>query len=232
MTWTNDTSTAQEIAVDRAWEALNNALDRRVPVSVQMRVTACVADTLSFVTLVRNLAAAEIGRSDVSDDRMEEWNRSDKRRAPRTEWDRHLSFQFAAAVKAMYYFIRALQDSIYAALLEATGHRAGAYSSMHDCAKNAANPIHALISEALPDYFAWFAELRAVRNKMKIGASTAFGYRGRRGAKDVRLTLQEVDDAKRHVSQGREVSLVDIERCLTQTETLLRWSAEHITAAA
>jgi hypothetical protein len=232
MTWTNETSAPEDIAVDRAWDALNRVLDRRVRVSVQMRVTACVADTLSFVTLVRSLAAGEISRSDVRDEQMDKWNLSDKRTAPRAEWDKHFSFQFAAAVKATYYFIRALQDSIYAALLEATGHRAGAYSSMQDCAKNAENPIHSLINQALPDYFAWFAELRAVRNQMKIGASTAFGYRGVKGAKDVRLILQDVNDAKRHVSQGRELSLVDIERCLTQTEALLRWSTEHITAAA
>jgi hypothetical protein len=232
MTWTNNTSTAEDIAVDRAWDALNSALDRRVRVSLQMRVTACVADTLSMVTLVRRLAVGEIGRSAARVMRMEEWNQSDKRTAPKTEWDAHLSFQLAAAMKATYYFIRALQDSIYAALLEATGRRAGGYSSMQDCAKNAENPIHALIAEALPDYFAWFADLRAVRNKMKIGASTAFGYRGRKGTEDVRLILQEVDDAKRYVSPGREVSLVDIEMCLTQTEALLRWSSEHVTAAA
>jgi hypothetical protein len=41
-----------------------------------------------------------------------------------------MSFQFAAALKAMYYFLRALQDAVYAALLEATGSRAGRYSSM------------------------------------------------------------------------------------------------------
>lgn len=63
---------------------------------------------------------------------MAEWLRSDKRKAPTSQWDSHLSFQFAAGVKATYYFVRALQDAVYAALLESTDQRAGAYTSMQN----------------------------------------------------------------------------------------------------
>lgn len=229
MTWTTETSPPEDIALERAGDALNMALDRRVRVSVQMRVTACVRDTLSFVTLLRNLEAAEISRSDTLDAQIAKWQESDKRRAPEGEWDSQLSFQFAAAVKATYYFVRALQDSVYAALLESTGQSAGAYSSMQKCATNAGNPIRHLINEALPDYFDWFADLRGIRNQMKLGISTAFGFRG---DKQVRVILQEIDDAKRHVSQGRELSLVDIERSLMQSAGLLQWAAEYVTSLA
>jgi hypothetical protein len=226
MTWTSKTSSPEDTALENAWDELNQALDRRVPVSIQMRVTACVADTLTFVTLLRSLEADEISRSDALEEKMEEWAASDKRRAPTAEWDSHSSFQFVAAVKATYYFVRALQDAVYAALLEASGQRAGAYPSMYNCAKNARNPIHVLIEQAIPDYFTWFADFRAVRNQLKLGASTAFGYQGGRGAKQVQLILQEIDDSKRHVSQGREISLVDIENCLTQSRRLMKWAAE------
>ena len=179
-----------------------------------MRVTACVRDALSFMTLLRELEAGEVGRSE-------------KQMAAVAEWDSHLSFQFAAAVKAMYYFVRALQDAVYAALLEATGQHAGAYSSMQDCAKKAANPIRPLIQRALPDYFAWFAEFRDIRNDMKLGASTAFGFRGG-AAKQVRIILRDIDDAKRYVSNGRELSLVDTDRCLTHSAQLLQFVADYI----
>ena len=218
MTWTTENSPPEEVALERAWDALNQALDRRVRVSVQMRVTACVRDALSFMTLLRELEAGEVGRSE--------------KQMAVVEWDSHLSFQFAAAVKAMYYFVRALQDAAYAALLEATGRHAGAYSSMQDCAKKAANPIRPLIERALPDYFAWFAEFRDIRNDMKLGASTAFGFRGGAGSKRVRIILQDVDDAKRYVSNGRELSLVDTDRCLTHSAQLLQFVADYISHPA
>ena len=89
MTWTTENSPSEEIALDRAADALNQALDRRVPVSVQMRVTACVRDALSFMTLLRQLEADEIGRSE-------------KRVNGIPHWDSQMSFQFAAGMKAMY----------------------------------------------------------------------------------------------------------------------------------
>src|SRR5436309_9187154 len=113
--WTNDQSPAEERAFERAADALNQALDRRVRVSIQMRVTACVQDTLGFVPVLRELQADQVLRY--------------KRRLndPRADWDSRRSFGFAAAVKATFYFARALQDAVYAALLEASGLTAGPY---------------------------------------------------------------------------------------------------------
>jgi len=232
MTWTNETSPPEDATLERALSAVNMALDHRVRLSTQMRVTACVQDILSFSTLLRSLAAAEVRRAEVRDEEIAEWQRSDKRMAPRGEWDSRLSFQFAAAVKAIFYFVRALQDAAYAALLEASGSKAGPYSSMNDCAKKESNPIRPLIDQALPDYFAWFTELRDIRNQMKLGLSTAFGFRGSAGEMDVRIILQQPDDKARHVSSGRELTLSDIERCLTMSARLLQWTAEYLAPAA
>jgi hypothetical protein len=113
-------------------------------------------------------------------------------------------------------------------LLEAKGYRAGAYSSMHACATKAGNPIRPLIEQALPDYFEWFADFRDIRNHMKLGAWTAFGFRGSVGSTQMRVILQNVDDAKRYVSSGRESSLVDVSRCLTQSARLLQFAADVI----
>jgi hypothetical protein len=215
MTWTTETSPPEEVALERAWDAVNQALDRRVRVSIQMRVTACVFDALSFMTLLRELEAGEVARFEKD--------------APgATAWESQLSFQFAAAFKAMYYFVRALQDAAYAALLEASGRRAGAYSSMQDCVKKTANPIRSLIEQALPNYFAWFTAFRDVRNDMKLGASTAFHFRGGASSKEMRVILQKVDDAKRYVSHGRELSLVDMEECLMHSAQLLQFVADYV----
>ena len=168
------------MALERAWDELNWALDRRVRVSMQMRVTARVHDLLTFVTLLRSLELEELRRRDEFDAQVD------------AKWDTHSSFQFSAAVKATYYVVRALQDAVYAALLEASGRRAGGYSSMYACAKNDRNPIHLLIAAALPEYFVWFFELRDIRNKLKLGVSSSFNYIGAPGAKRLRLAVQDV----------------------------------------
>lgn len=228
MTWTNPASTPEDVALDKAWDELNRMLDRRVRVSVQMRVSACVHDLLTFITLLRRLEADELRRSDDYEARMSDWERSDKRTAPKAEWDKHSALQFASAVKATYYFVRSLQDAVYAALLEANGNRASGYSSMHQCAKNERNPLHALIVAALPDYFGWFSEVRDIRNKLKVGVSTSFNYRGVPGATQLQLVMQEIDDQRRHVSGGRAISLADIEACVVQSTRLVQWAASHV----
>jgi hypothetical protein len=229
MAWTSEESAPVDLALDRAWDALNGVLDHRVPLSVQMRVTVSVHDLLCFVTLLRSLERAEVARSTVLEAKREEWSaRGDWRKGPPPDWDSHRSFQFAAALKAAFYFVRALQDSVYAALLEATGQHSGHYASMQSCATRPTNPIRGLIELALPDYFVWFAELRALRNQMKLGLSTAFSYRGAGAQTEVCLIVQEIDNGRRNVSNGRHVSLVDIERCLSQSTRLLEWVAAHV----
>jgi hypothetical protein len=110
------------VAFERAWRALNEALGRRVRVSVQMRVTACVFDSLGFVTLLRDLEAAEIARSE-------------KRVNGVPSWDSHKSFQFGLRSRpctSSFERCRILCTS-RCLKLEATGHRAGTHSSMQDC---------------------------------------------------------------------------------------------------
>ena len=218
MSWTTDKSPTEDVAFERAWGALNEALDRRVRVSVQMRITACVFDALGFVTLLRDLEAAEIARSEKLVNAVRYW-----------EWDKQKSFQFAAALKAMYYFLRALQDSVYVALVEATsGSPAKARLSMQRATK-ANDSVKPLIEQALPEYFAWFADFRNIRNRMKLGASTAFVFRGTvAGSTETRVILQNVDDVRRHVTSGRELSLDDVASGLMQSSRLMQFAADHV----
>jgi hypothetical protein len=121
-----------------------------------------------------------------------------------------------------------LQDATYAALLEATGNRPGAYSSMQRCAKNADNPFRPLIDNALPEYFVWFADLRALRNEMKLGVSTSFEFRGAADAREMFVILQVVNHDRRHVTGGRKLSLADVEKSLSHSAQLLNWAAAYV----
>jgi len=218
MTWTTDASRPEEIALERAWASLNSALDHRVRVSVQMRVTACVFDALSFITVLREMEARELQQSGGL--------------VRGARWDSRLSFQFAASLKAMYYFIRALQDAVYAALLEGLGNPAGAHASMQTCLKKPSNPVRILIHEALPSYFDWFADFRSIRNRMKVGLSTAFSVRGDQDQRQARLLLQEIDDAKRHVTTGQELGVLDVDKCLKQSAELLQFASDRMSRMA
>jgi hypothetical protein len=95
-------------------------------------------------------------------------------------------------------------------------------------ATRANNPVKPLIEQALPEYFAWFADFRDIRNRMKLGASTAFGFRSNVGSTEVRVILQNIDDAKRYVSQGRELSLDDVASCLAHSSRLMQFAADYV----
>jgi hypothetical protein len=95
-------------------------------------------------------------------------------------------------------------------------------------ATRANNPVKPLIEQALPEYFAWFADFRDIRNRMKLGASTAFGFRANVGSTEVRVILQNIDDANRYVSQGRELSLDDVASCLVHSSRLMQFAADYV----
>jgi len=232
MPWVNEHSSPSELRLDNAWDALNMILDRRVPLAVQMRLTACVHDALCHATLLRELERNEIDRANALHVAREEWAAGDPRKGPPPHWDSHYSFQFAAALKATFYFIRSLHDAVYSALLDGTGGNSGRYSSMHDCARNARNPLHPHIEKALPGYFEWFAGCRNLRNEMKVGVSTSFHFRGLGASTKVAAVLPVIDSVKREVSGGREVSLLDVDRAFDESSRLLEWTAAYLASTA
>jgi hypothetical protein len=194
-----------------------------------MRVTACVRNVLTFAPLLRSQLADEMKRQDLFTEQQDSWARTDRMRAP-ARWNSHGSFQFAATLQGMYYFVRSLQDAVYRALLEANGQRAGDHTSMGDCAKNRDSLLHPVIDTGLPGYFDWFGEMRDLRNQMKIGLSNSFHVEGQ-PVKQVHLTVQTIDDEQRHVGLGRGISMADIDECLEQSARLLDWSASHVSRA-
>jgi len=205
----NELSAPNEVLLYHAWHGLNQLLDKRVPVSLQIRLTACVTDVITFMPLLRQLESEEASRLE------KHFDLTVKR------WDAPRSFQFAAAFKATCYFLRALQDALYGVLLETAGGRAGGYSSMADAAKDS-NPVHALLVQALPDYLEWFLDFRNIRNRMKEGVSTAFTCRITPGPPRVSVDVHRVNDQKREVTTWRSLSLDWIDECVKHSVELAR----------
>jgi hypothetical protein len=103
----------------------------------------------------------------------------------------------------MLFFVRAFQDAMYAVLLELTGNKPGAKSSMQRCIENEDSPIHKRLVERLPAYLTWFSHMRDQRNRIKNGISTGAQFQIVDGVSDLFVAL--------HVVRGNiNPSIIDI----------------------
>jgi hypothetical protein len=78
-----------------------------------------------------------------------------------------------ATYRSFFFLSRELQDHAYGALLATC---AGATLSGSPSMKNAngtTNPVRLLLDESVPGYWEWFARWRALRNRLKDGASVS-----------------------------------------------------------
>jgi hypothetical protein len=133
--------------------------------------------------------------------------------------------RYASAFKALFVFIRALQDASYAVLLEAQGQRAGNYSSMNKGLKS--RSVQENLAAELPGYEQWFVEFRRVRDKMKLGIQTGTTY-SRPGPKEVTLSLHRViEKPPQTVIDGR-VGVAELDRALDESTRLLKFLAGRL----
>lgn len=77
------------------------------------------------------------------------------------------------AYKALLFFVRAHQDALYRAFLEARGETPGRTSSMASGLADG-KPLAELLSECIPQYLDWFPRWRGKRNRVKDGVSVGF----------------------------------------------------------
>ena len=96
--------------------------------------------------------------------------------------------QARLAYKHVLFVVRALQDAIYAAYLEATGKVAGKYSSIKTGLQDG-KPLALLVADRCPGYGVWFLRWRDMRNRVKDGVN--FGITGIR---DLGMMFSHVDE--------------------------------------
>jgi hypothetical protein len=76
-----------------------------------------------------------------------------------------------ATYRSFFFLSRELQDHAYGAILgTCPGCKMPPEPSMKD-ARNERNPVRVLLDASVPDYWAWFARWRALRNELKEGVS-------------------------------------------------------------
>ena len=79
--------------------------------------------------------------------------------------------ELATVYKALFYFVRAYQDTLYGTLLVLDGQSAGPFTSMQSCVEKKENKYRNKINLAIPGYIDWFSRWRHKRNMIKSGVS-------------------------------------------------------------
>jgi hypothetical protein len=135
--------------------------------------------------------------------------------------------RFSTAIKAFYFFVRALQDACYCVLIEAHHEKGGPGSTMTVGMKH--NVYGAIVREQLPQYAEWFERLRGIRNLMKNGVTTGGAYEtdGRRLA---RVSIWRMNDNPRQQEQHCQLSLIDVEEAVRNSADLLELAARTVKA--
>lgn len=122
-------------------------------------------------------------RLDEDLDELRGYDTQSQNREETAEREIHWIHRYVTSVRALFFFIRAFQDAGYRLILESTGQDVGDGSLISKCLnpKKRDNPVASLIRKKIPDYEAWFWDMRDKRNTIKLGTPTPglFSYSNR-----------------------------------------------------
>lgn len=163
-----------------SWRELATTLEFKTKVSVNQRhrMVAHSLDIINFSGIFiethnqwLSIVKSEIQRT--AEMSHEEWSE---------DWKHHFKENMnamdrnAVAYKAIYFFIRALQDAVYSVLLELCGNESKKYLHMSRCLNEKRDSVNQILKKGFPNYFKWFDEFRTKRNKIKNGITYGGGY--------------------------------------------------------
>jgi hypothetical protein len=194
----------------------------RFPNVMRLRTGEAAADILRFLVIFREAqslaseeAAADIGQH------HELFTLFASGRVPAPGLPRE-SERLIMAYKALYYFIRAYQDRLYAVLAILLEPDAPSGRSMNAAFKNSQNPARRLLDTHLPEYVEWFPNWRDQRNKVKDGISfSTAGPAPQTGLTSLGIRFNEFSrDGGVSVDCSEAVQLADVTRALRLSAAL------------
>lgn len=190
------------------------------------RLNACISDVVAFAPAVRHLQ--HVGHA-AQAEMTAAWARltahgttEEGIAAAHAAW--RPGQAFTASLKAIHFFIRALQDAAYAVLHEMlTEQHASRRSSMNAAAEDACDPVRTVLDLKAGGYLAWFTSHRALRNRFKEGLLTGVAYGSARDVPAILMTagrgglsLEVVDDALRQSIRVVDVVISESRRARTE----------------
>jgi hypothetical protein len=148
-----------------------------------------------------------------------------------TELTRRPNARLGVVYKTVFFVVRALQDALYASYLEASGGRAGQYSSIKRGLEDG-KPLRELLKARGSDYPDWFADWRDKRNRVKDGVNF-----GTTGVPELGVTFNYFDEETRALvadcSGASSIYVSDVVRAVdASTELATRISEVAANAVA
>lgn len=131
---------------------------------------------------------------------------------------RTVSAKLQNLYKSMFFFLRAYHDTLYRAIREMQGQRAGKYGSMSK-ALNEANSVRFLLDERLPEFIGWFADWRDKRNLIKEGVN--FSIAGPQTNPGITFTRVDPRTGGITVDVSQGIRLAEITEALVRTTELM-----------
>jgi hypothetical protein len=119
--------------------------------------------------------------------------------------------RFRVAVKAWFFFVRALCDNAYRLLLaQAQSGPAPASGSMSKAAGNPNNEVAKMLAERAPDFLPWFVAFRDKRDEIKTGVNFAITGLGGPGVGVVFTRFTAARGVEVDLSGQRTVTTIDL----------------------
>lgn len=156
----------------------------KVRLTYKHRMTSSAQDIVGFANIFKSayLNKAKEAKESLELNANMDVHQLEKWWKENSENSMALSAELATCYKAMYFFIRALQDCCCAVLMELSGDKAGSYSSMNkNCLKKINSQIHKDIKKNIPAYFDWFQKQKETRNRIKEGVSYGTSFSNKDG---------------------------------------------------
>lgn len=141
--------------------------------------------------------------------------------------------RFIVLVKALFVFLRAYQDAMYALMFEMIEGKPTRHRRMQEAASKPMNPVGRVLRRQLSGYLDWFADWRELRNEVKEGVN--FSLLG--PPDDIAITFTSTTDAGGYVifDVDRPVvrlshlaSALDVSAALTRLATSLASSQSDL----
>jgi hypothetical protein len=129
------------------------------------------------------------------------------------------AYRLAVVMKAMMFFVTALQDRCYGVLRQLLGQSTSKWNTMA-AAQEKCPAVAALISREVPSYFDWFDRQRELRNEMKGGLVPGATYA--HGLKTtITVVLNRADERTPVVVPIATISVATLENDLRMSAALV-----------
>ncbi len=208
------------------WQSLASKLEIETNVSLESRhrMVACAHDIIAFSNLFNNsyLKKEEEARKTFQETKDMNIEQLSTHWAQNSNNSIALMHQLSSAYKAMYFFIRALQDACCAIYFELTGNQGSTKSGMNRTKLNNGKKVREEITKYVPNYNTWFKSFTDTRNRIKEGVSQGCGYSEKDGL-EINLHIIRKNESSATIDIKEKIKIEDITYAIEISSQLFKY---------